>query len=369
MNLRKINLLITLVDLHFGGISNLTLQTVPGLNKKFNVTVVYFGPNEDMLDRFIRSGIVIKRIPYNGGKDILKAVLGLRSFIIENKIDIVSTNFAPDKLIVSLTRILIKFKIVGTIHNTFDPNITPIKFKTWRFKFEEYFHNKVANKVIGVSECAIENAKKYRNLKNNNLAVIYSGIVGLSNNIPKRQLNKRVIFVSACRLVEIKGLERLIDIFLEVHKTNINWELWLIGNGNLENKLKNKVNMLGLTRNVIFKGYQKNLVSFYDLADYYINSSYNEALGISIIEAMSVGLPILGSNVGGIPEVVEHGYNGYLIDFKNENESTKKILQTICLDPEKFSQISENSKNCFKEKFSIEKYVSRVNNEFNTLMH
>ncbi len=368
MNSRKNNLLITLVDLHFGGISNLTLHTSPGLNKIFNVTVIYFGPNEDMLDRFIDAGILTKRIPYSGGKDIFKAVLGLRRFIIENQIDIVSANFIPDKLIVGLTRLFTKFCVVGNIHNSFDPNITPLNLKTWRGFYEEFFHNKVANKVVGVSECTIENAKKYRRLKNNNLAVIYSGIIGLTKNIAIRKKNKKIIFVTACRFVEIKGLDRLIDIFAIVNKTNVNWELWLIGNGTLENGLKNKVIRSGLTGSIILKGYQEDLVPFYDLADYYINSSYNEALGISIIEAMSVGLPVLGSNVGGIPEVVQDGYNGYLLDFKDEIESTKIILKAMDLDPEKFSQISRNSITSFEQKFSIEKYVSRVAIEYNELI-
>lgn len=361
-------LAITLIDLHFGGISNLTLNTVPGLEKNFNVTVIYFGPNEDMLDRFVSAGIVVKRIPYNGGKDILKAVLGLKSFIIENKVDIVSTNFTPDKLIVSLTRLFTKFQIVGNIHNSFDPNITPLNTRTWRGRFEEFFHNKISDKVVGVSDCAIENAKKYRNLTNPKLSTIYSGIPGLTSNISIKSKSNKNIFVTACRFVEIKGLDRLIDRFKDVNETHLNWELWIIGNGKLSNSLINKVKTLNLEDKIIFKGYQTNLLSFYKQADFYINSSFNEALGISIIEAMSVGLPILGSKVGGVPEVVTDGYNGYLVDFNDEVASNQKIRLSIDLDNENYRLISENSLNRFKNKFSIEKYCNRISLEYNELL-
>ena len=368
MNSRKNNLLITLVDLHFGGISNLVLQTTPTLGKRFNVCVIYFGPNEQMKERFENAGITLVRIPYNGGKDIFKAVIGLRRFIIENKIDIVSTNFTPDKLIVSLTRTLIKFRIVGNIHNSFDPNITPIKLRTWWGLFEEFFHNKVSDKVIGVSKSAIGNAQKYRNLKNHNLSTVYSGITGLTNNIFIKPKNEKIIFVTACRFVEIKGLDRLIDRFNDVNNTHINWELWLIGNGELNNSLKKKVKILGLEDKIIFKGYQKNLLSFYELADFYINSSYNEALGISIIEAMSVGLPILGSKVGGVPEVVQDEYNGYLLDFNDEVDSVRIISGAIDLDPKKYNKIAVNSLKSFQKKFSIENYVDRITFEYNELL-
>jgi len=62
----------------------------------------------------------------------------------------------------------------------------------------------------------------------------------LTNNISIKPKNGKIIFVTACRFVEIKGLDRLIDTFANVNRTNVNWELWLIGNGNLDNKLKNK---------------------------------------------------------------------------------------------------------------------------------
>ena len=257
---------------------------------------------------------------------------------------------------------------MGTIHNSFDPNITPINLRTWRRRFEEFFHNKIANKVVGVSECAIENAKKYRNLKNPNLSIVYSGIAGLTNNISIKPKNEKIIFVTACRFTEIKGLDRLIDRFNDVNKTHINWELWLIGNGELNNSLKNKVKILGLENKIIFKGYQENLLSFYEFADFYINSSYNEAFPISILEAMSVGLPILGSKVGGVPEVVQDEYNGYLLDFNDEINSVRKISGAIDLDPEEYNKIAGNSLKSFQKKFSIENYVDRINFEYNELL-
>jgi len=111
--------------------------------------------------------------------------------------------------------------------------------------------------------------------------------------------------------------------------------------------------ILGLEDKIKFKGYQKNLLPFYQLADFYINSSYNEALGISIIEAMSVGLPILGTKVGGVPEVVQDEYNGYLLDFNDEVNSVRKISGAIDLDPEEYNKIAMNSLKSFQKSFQL----------------
>lgn len=365
---KKINVLITLVDLHFGGISNLTLQTLPSLSKVFNISVVYFGPNENMLDRYVDSGIKVERIKYSGGKDLAIAVKNLRKYVLSNNINIISTNFTTDKLIVSLTRLTTKFKIVGTIHNSFDPTITPILNKTWRFKFEEYFHNKICDKVIGVSEASIKMAIKYRNLSNHNRVVIHSGVPSYSSNPNFGKKNDKVVFMTACRFVEIKGLFRLIETFNDLNSINKNWELWLVGNGPLYNSLKDRVNELGLDNKIIFKGYSSDLNIMFKSADYYVNSSLNEALGVSIIEAMSTGLVVIGSEVGGIPEIINNEENGYLVDFKNEDERINIFLKAIELDQKSYNVLSENSYATYVNKFSIEVYINKISKEFYDLV-
>lgn len=358
--MKEINLLVTLVDLHFGGISNLTLQTLPKLSEKMNVSVVYFGPNADMLERFEDAGIRVERIKYDGGKDVFKTAFRLRKYIKENEINIVSTNFTPDKLVASITRLFIKFLIVGTIHNSFNPHITPIKKRTWRGRFEEFFHNKVCNKVIGVSNAAIENAIKYRNLENRNLSVVHSGIPPISKKVKKNTKNEKIIFVTACRLVEIKGLFRLLDRFKQLNETRNNWELWIIGDGKLKKDLIKKTFDLDIDKKVFFKGYQTKLDSFYLQADYYINSSYNEALGVSIIEAMSIGLPTIGSRVGGIPEVIKDNVNGFLLDFEDEQNGIEVLKRAMDLEPELYKLLVSNSLMVYENKFSISSYVNNL---------
>lgn len=363
---RKINILHTFIDLHFGGISNLALNTLPGLAEKYNIYVVYFGPNEEMKDRFMEAGIKIKRIPYSGGRDLLKAVRGLKDFIKQKKIDVVSTNFMPDKLIVTLTKPFVNFRVIGTIHNSWDPAISEVN-KGWRFYFEEFFHNHICDKVIGVSNSAIAMAKKHRNLKNRNTIVLHSAVKSLFPG-NKKEKNKKIIFITACRFVEIKGLFRLIESFRKLNEETKNWELWLIGKGVLYDALTNRVAELGLEDKIQFKGYQKDLASFHAQADFYINSSYTEALGVSIIEAISTGLPAIGSRAGGIPEVIEDGKNGFLVNFEDENETQEVLTKAINLPSNDYKKMVEKSISTYQRKFSIDVYTEKLGREYEFLV-
>ena len=360
MSQKKI--LITLVDLHFGGISNLILQTSPELKKYFNIHIIYFGPNKDMLQRFNAAGLAPLRIPYEGGKDTLRAALELRKFIVENSVDVVSTHFTPDKLIVGICRLFIDFKIVSTIHN-----VSTVNNNSLRGRYESYFHNKMSDKVFAVSKAALNCAKQFRNLHNSKSVVLYNAVQELDVCRGDSRKTGNTVFITACRFNAIKGLENLIDIFNVFNNNHTKWMLLLVGTGELFDQIKARVSFYSLEDKIFFLGFQENLAPLYEKADFYINSSKNEALSLSIIEAMSSGLPILASNVGGIPEVVQHHKNGFLIDFSNDSEPIKYLKMAYNIEPKLYREFSKNSRKIFKEKFSVHSFTIKMKEEIDSL--
>ena len=164
-------------------------------------------------------------------------------------------------------------------------------------------------------------------------------------------------------------MERLIRVFKEVNIHNEKWELWLLGDGILKNQLENEVIDSGISKQVKFWGYQSSLETFYNQSHFYINSSYDEALGVSIIEAISVGLPVIGSNVGGVPEIIKPGINGFLVDFSNEESVVDTILKSININEVSYQEMSRACKSIFEEKFSIEKYAENLETEFSNLLN
>ena len=82
--------------------------------------------------------------------------------------------------------------------------------------------------------------------------------------------------------------------------------------------------------------------------------SLSESFGKVIIEAMSVGLPVVGTNTGGIPEIIIDEKTGYLTELKNSDQMAQKIKK-IVKDPNKYKKFSINSIKRIKEHFDIEK--------------
>jgi len=152
--------------------------------------------------------------------------------------------------------------------------------------------------------------------------VILNNIVGEPNY--ERQLNVdgviRLLFLGW--LGERKGIWDLLDVIIE-HKSELIGKFVLRFGGNgFEDEIKKKISDNHIEDICQFEGWvngQKK-VDLLNWANVFILPSYNEGLPISILEAMSHGLPIISTPVGGIPEVVKNGENGLLIEPGNKEQ-------------------------------------------------
>ena len=107
----------------------------------------------------------------------------------------------------------------------------------------------------------------------------------------------------------------------------LNSQLLIVGDGVLREQLQNKINVLGLQNDVLLIGKVANVSKYLQESDVYVITSKYEGLPLSMLEAISSGLPIISSNVGGIKDVITEGLNGYLYDLNlGKDEIVKKLL-------------------------------------------
>jgi glycosyltransferase involved in cell wall biosynthesis len=118
----------------------------------------------------------------------------------------------------------------------------------------------------------------------------------------------------------------------------------------LEKSIKslNNVHLIGEVKH-------ENLSKYYNMADVFVCTSRDEALGLVIPEAMSYGKAIISSNVGGIPEIIEDKINGILIQNEDHNALISNIIH-IYQDKVFKSALEENAYRKFKDTFTLEKY-------------
>ena len=143
---------------------------------------------------------------------------------------------------------------------------------------------------------------------------------------------KDIVLLSVGRLSEEKGLVYLVKAFENIVRQYPLAKLVLAGDGPTKEVLTNLVDKLHLP-NVLFVGRIPNRKYSLDLllsaADIYVSSSVYESFGLSVLEALASGLPIVCTNVGGLPEIVENGVNGILVPPRNPDALSEAVLSLV----------------------------------------
>jgi len=134
----------------------------------------------------------------------------------------------------------------------------------------------------------------------------------------------------------------------------------IIGDGDILDALKRKCIDRDIT-NIIFFGNRKDVKNFLSESDCFLLASRDEGLPIAIIEAMAMNLPIIGTEVGGVPDLVKNNHNGFLIKPNNKfelKEAIEKMLKMSRVEVEEFGKNSYLSYNSdYKVDNMINKYV------------
>jgi glycosyltransferase involved in cell wall biosynthesis len=201
-------------------------------------------------------------------------------------------------------------------------------------------------------------------LKNSDTINLYNfnPITPLKNIIK----SEREYFLYLGRLSYEKGLITLIMAFSQLKDV----KLKIAGTGPQEIYLKDLVQKLG-TDNIEFLGFK----SGDDLRSIISNSSFNivpsewwENNPMSIIESNSVGLPVIGANVGGIPEIIIDGETGYLFEMKNVDHLTRVIAKANSLSTEEYATISSNAVKFALDQFNKEQNIKRLVDFYNQMI-
>ncbi|WP_338438977.1 glycosyltransferase family 4 protein [Campylobacter vicugnae] len=164
------------------------------------------------------------------------------------------------------------------------------------------------------------------------------------------------VVVSVGRLSKEKGFLRLIDIWklIQDSKEFKDWKLHIVGDGELKEKIENKIKDLNLTNSIILKPFTKDVESEYLSASIYAMTSHFEGLPMVLIEAQSYALPTIAFDVAtGPSDIIENEKSGYLIEDNNLNEYATK-LKTLMSDENLRAKMGAKSKEIVKSKFSKE---------------
>jgi glycosyltransferase involved in cell wall biosynthesis len=194
--------------------------------------------------------------------------------------------------------------------------------------------------------------------------VIPMGVV-LPEPFPPLSKPRKPAILFVGRLVEWKGIDTLIRSFSRVRREIPRAELFIVGEGPLCTSLQDLAEDLNLGETVRFCGRitDEELTRLYDSASVLVlpSRSYKglvmEGLGVVLLEAMAHGVPVVGSSVGGITDIIEDGKNGFLVPSESEEILAKKIIRLLS-DEELAERFRQAGYETVRMRFSWEK-ISR----------
>ncbi len=219
-----------------------------------------------------------------------------------------------------------------------------------------------ADLVIAVSHAVA------RQVQNQNPIVVYSGVES-REEFNEVDLTPRTSIVvgAACRLVDIKGLSDLIRAIALLSMEFPNLHLEIAGDGPELGNLQEEARCLGLSGRIRFLGWQRDLGPIFRSWDIFAMPSLTEGFPMAALEAMAQGLPIVATNVGGLPELVEDGRTGYLVPPSNV-EALAKGLRTLILDPKRRQEMGAAGGRRSREHFSVDRMVAQTAEIYESLL-
>jgi colanic acid/amylovoran biosynthesis glycosyltransferase len=251
--------------------------------------------------------------------------------------------------------------IAVTTFRGYEFNLMPsMRNELWEKRFEIVFHE--CDYLHFVSNYLRQEAINFGALPEK-CFVIYPSI---DTNLFRRRKpinvnapSESLTLISVGRLVWEKGfqiaLEAVQRLITQGHRINY----WIVGSGVKLEELKYMSKRLGIQAFTKFFGYQSSdqIRSLLEKSDIYLQPSYFESLGIAALEASAMELPIIASNVGGLAEVVEHNFTGFLIP-SNDSNALAEAIDEMGNNYERRLEIGRQGRIKVVREFSVEREVN-----------
>lgn len=253
-----------------------------------------------------------------------------------------------------------KLKIVTTLHGTditvlgYDPSLAA----AIRFGIEKSdYVTAVSQSLIDQTEELIQQDKHIQTVYN----FIDHRVYQKTNPQHLREefgiLDEEKVVIHVSNFRPVKRVTDVVKSFAKIAK-QIPAKLLLVGDGPEMTSVCNLVCSLEIRDKVHFLGKQDNVEELYSISDLMLLLSEKESFGLVALEAMACGVPCIGTNVGGLPEVITDGVNGFICKLWDIENIAKKGLE-ILTNKDLFEEFSKNAVYVARTKFGAEQIVEQ----------
>ncbi len=375
-NLDKVNILFVIPQLDKGGSETLVYDIASRLDRKlFGISLGYFHfyGNEKFRNAFQDLGVGLHQIHRNGAADF-STMRTMARIIRDNDIHIVNAHhFVSMFYSFYACKIANRCRLVYTEHSSWEIEQTPVKWRVIGKLLLRY-----TDCVMGISDDVTKTLSATFKLREENAVTIRNGVDLEGKRTPRdvRAIKSEFgladdikIVVTVANFRKVKNHLLLLQGFKELIREFDKVMILLIGQGYVhdpdysEREVRDYIAENNISEKVILTGYRSDVKDLLSIADVFCLTSFREGLPISMLEAMSIGLPVIGTNVPGIRDVVAHGKNGFLVDL-GDSKGLKDSLLKILVNDQLRCNFASESRKIAMESYSMSQCVKSYQDLF-----
>lgn len=348
------------------------------ISKGYKVEVATNIQNEHFVKNLEGNKVVVHHIPFNRSiksLDNLKAFLQMKVLFKQREYSFVHTHTPIASF---LTRLASRYKVIYTAHgfhfNENGTNISNLVYKT-----VEKIGAKKTNRLIVINKDDFEASKqiisseKVRFIKGVGVDTEEYNleIMGRMNQIEfKKELSIDVNVKIITHIAEFNDNKRQIDILYAAKKLKEvygdNFLVLLIGRGPNVDYICNKIGELNLNNNVQYLGYRKDINRILSITDIGLLVSLREGLPRSVMEMMTMKVPVVLTNIRGNRDLIQDGYNGFLVDVRAPDQIANKCYE-ILTNKELVKKFGTNSYKRIVEEYSLQRILEELGEVYKEL--
>lgn len=272
----------------------------------------------------------------------------------------------------------IKSKIVLMLHSNGDtfkmlvdyfPKIKDSKYHAALLRKERYVMERVDKIGFVARDAANRYTRIHSDFDKRNVFFVHNGIVNMPYNLSlNEEVSGKIKICCAASISYRKGHDIIVDAVSKLQpKIRNKLKIIFLGDGPLKEKLEKDCVNSGISDCFEFVGMTNDVQSYLEKSNLFILCSRDEGLPMCIIEAMRTGLPVIGTNIAGIPEQVINGENGVLIS-PNSIE-LQDVLKGFVEGEYNMKIMGQNSRVLFEKNFTLEKMINSYCGVFNEILN
>ena len=169
------------------------------------------------------------------------------------------------------------------------------------------------------------------------------------------------------RMTAVKRTDDVLVAFKRLRESGVDAVLCMVGDGPDRPGLEQRAHDLGIARHTLFLGYQEDVAQFYAAFDALVLPSGNEGTPVSVIEALAAERPVVATRVGGVPDVVRDGEDGFLVEAGATEELADRLTR-LAHDPELRARMGKHGRDRVLPRYAVERLVADVDDLYRSLL-